>query len=96
MLASRKHDSSIGALEARWGLYSEASFRNGLKAILEDTFGVSVQRYEGYDDQGMVFGRPDQVELDVIIANGNCHPVRDHIIHRQGPHVHIWAEKRIL
>ena len=67
---SRKHDSSIGALGARWGLYSEASFRNGLKAILEDTFGVSVQRYEGYDDQGMVFGRPDQVELDVIIANG--------------------------
>lgn len=67
---SRKHDSSIGALGARWGLYSEASFRNGLKAILEDTFGVSVERYEGFDHQGMVFGRPDQVELDVIIANG--------------------------
>ena len=67
---SRKHDSSIGALGARWGLYSEASFRNGLKAILEDTFGVRVERYKGFDDQGMVFGRPDQVELDVIISNG--------------------------
>ena len=67
---SRKHDSSIGALGARWGLYSEASFRNGLKAILEDTFEVRVERYEGFDAQGMVFGRPDQVELDVIISNG--------------------------
>ncbi len=67
---SRKHDSSIGALGARWGLYSEATFRNGLKAILEDTFEVKVERYHGYDHQGMVFGRPDQVELDVIIANG--------------------------
>ncbi|MFP4284520.1 MAG: PD-(D/E)XK nuclease family protein [Desulfovermiculus sp.] len=67
---SRKHDSSIGALGARWGLYSEASFRNGLKAILEDTFEVKVERYQGYDQQGLVFGRPDQVELDVIIANG--------------------------
>ncbi|MEE6162383.1 DUF3782 domain-containing protein [Cylindrospermopsis raciborskii DSH] len=25
---------------SRWGLYSEASFRNGLKAILGQSFGV--------------------------------------------------------
>ena len=30
-----KHDSHIGALGARWGLSSEASFRNGLKGILD-------------------------------------------------------------
>lgn len=28
----RKYEGSIGALGARWGLQSEASFRNGLKA----------------------------------------------------------------
>lgn len=55
---------------ARWGIYSEAAFRNGLRAILEESFGVIVQRYEDYDYEGQVFGRPDQIELDVIIYNG--------------------------
>lgn len=74
MLASikavdRRIDSTIGALGARWGLQAEASFRNGLKAILEESFGVKVERYEDYDHEGVVFGRPDQVELDVIIQD---------------------------
>jgi hypothetical protein len=67
---NRKYDSTIGALGSRWGLYSEASFRNGLKGILEDSFGVEVINLNEFDDQGEVFGRPDQVEIDVIIKNG--------------------------
>jgi len=67
---ARKHDASIGALGARWGLYSEASFRNGLKAILEESFGVEVLNVVEYDDQGEVFGRPDQVELDILVRDG--------------------------
>lgn len=67
---ARKHNSSIGALGSRWGLYSEQSFRNGLKAILEQSFGVEVLNINEYDEKGEVFGRPDQVELDVIIQNG--------------------------
>ena len=75
MLASikavdRRIDSTIGALGARWGLQAEGAFRNGLKAILEESFDVKVERYEDYDHDGLVFGRPDQVELDVIIHNG--------------------------
>jgi len=66
----QKHDPTIGALEARWGLHSEVAFRKGLRAILEGSFGVKVERYEDYDHKGTVFGRPDQVELDVIIHNG--------------------------
>ncbi len=62
----RRFDSTIGALGARWGLFSEASFRGGLKAILEE-LGVKVERYHDYDTEGMVFGRPDQVELDLLI-----------------------------
>ena len=65
----RRFDSTIGALGARWGLRSERAFRDGLKAILEESFGVKVERYEDYDHDGLVFGRPDQVELDVIIHN---------------------------
>ena len=65
----RRFDSTIGALGARWGLQSERAFRDGLKAILEESFGVKVERYEDYDHDGLVFGRPDQVELNVIIHN---------------------------
>jgi hypothetical protein len=67
---SRKHDSTIGALGARWGLHTEQSFRNALAGILVESFGVEVINVTEYDDAGEVFGRPDQVELDVIIQNG--------------------------
>ncbi len=62
-------ENSIGALGARWGILSEQSFRNGLKGILEDSFDVKVVHVNEYDDEGIVFGRPDQVELDLIILN---------------------------
>jgi hypothetical protein len=67
---SKKHDSTIGALGARWGLYTEHSFRNALKGILEDSFDVEVLNVTEYDDNGEVFGHPDQIELDIIIKNG--------------------------
>jgi hypothetical protein len=76
MLASvkalnKKHESSIGALGSRWGIQSEKAFRDGLKSILEESFHVKVEQYLDYDEEGEVFGRPDQVELDVIIYNGS-------------------------
>jgi len=66
----RRIDSGIGALGARWGIQAESSFRNGLKAILEESFGVEVINVTEYDAKGEVFGQPDQVELDVIIKDG--------------------------
>jgi hypothetical protein len=66
----RRYDSTIGALGARWGLYSEASFRNALRGILEESFGVQVLNITDFDESGEVFGRPDQIELDLIIKNG--------------------------
>ena len=66
----RKYDSTIGALGARWGLHSEQSFRNALKGILEKLAAVEVLNVIEYDDAGEVFGRPEQIELDIIIKNG--------------------------
>jgi hypothetical protein len=66
----RRYDSTIGALGARWGFYSEASFRNALRGILEESFGVQVLNITDFDESGEVFGRPDQIELDLIIKNG--------------------------
>jgi hypothetical protein len=66
----RKYDSTIGALGAHWGLYSEQSFRNALRGILTGFFNLEVINVIEYDDTGAVFGRPDQIELDLIIKNG--------------------------
>jgi len=70
MAQAKKFDRSIGALGARWGLQSEKAFRDALAGILEEHFGVEVINVNEYDDQGVVFGRPEQVELDVIIKDG--------------------------
>jgi hypothetical protein len=70
MLTNRRLDQSIGALGARWGLRSEESFRNALRGILESSFGVQVLHINEFDDQGEVFGKPDQVEIDLIIKDG--------------------------
>ena len=66
----KRFDSTIGALGSRWGIASEASFRNALAGILTESFGVEVLNLTLYDHDGEVFGRPDQVELDLIIKNG--------------------------
>ena len=66
----RRIDQTISALGARWGIMSENAFRNALRGILEENFGVKVERVQYKDESGEVFGRPDQVELDVVIYNG--------------------------
>ena len=70
MAMADRLDRRLGALGARWGLLSETAFRDGLAAILEKSFGVEVVNINDYDDEGLVFGRPDQVELDILIKNG--------------------------
>ncbi|MCX7873630.1 MAG: DUF3782 domain-containing protein [Caldimicrobium sp.] len=66
----RDYNKTIGALGSRWGLRAEKSFRDAMKGILEEDFKVKVERYMAYDDKGKVFGRPDQIELDLIIQDG--------------------------
>ena len=69
--AIRRFNHTVQGLGARWGLQSEEAFRNGLAAILTDELGFRVERYEGYDDSGSVFGHPEQIEMDVIIRNAS-------------------------
>jgi len=66
-----KHfDMQIGALGSRWGLKTEESFRAAAEGILGEDFGLHVGRYLAYDEQGEVFGRPDQIEIDLLIRDG--------------------------
>ena len=66
----RKYNSNIGALGSRWGIQTEGAFRNALKGILEESFDIKVFNVTEFDHEGEVFGRPDQIELDIIIRNG--------------------------
>jgi len=64
----KRLESAIGGLDARRGIMSEESFRQGLKGILQD-LGLKVERNLDYDPEGYVFGHPEQVEPDVLIKN---------------------------
>jgi hypothetical protein len=69
-LFRRTFTSLIGGLGARWGMQTEEAFRQAMRTILED-IGFTTERFLDYDTSGEVFGEPDQVELDVVVRNGN-------------------------
>ena len=60
----------ISALGARWGLIAEEAFREGLKNILEKEFGLKVEKWRAYDEGGIVFGYPSEVEVDIAVRDG--------------------------
>jgi hypothetical protein len=70
IMAFERIQSSITAIGARLGMHSESAWRNGLRAILETDFGVKVENVVEFDEKGEVFGRADQIELDVVIYDG--------------------------
>ncbi len=63
--------SYLSAMLVRCGLQSESVFHTELVEILAQEIDWQVQNYVQMDTQGLVFGRPDQVELDVVVQNGN-------------------------
>jgi hypothetical protein len=60
----------VEALGARWGLHSEEAFREGMRSVLAQRFGARVRHWEGFDQEGTVFGHPASVELDLVVDNG--------------------------
>jgi len=67
----RRH---IDALGARWGLLAEEDFRESLKGLVERVFGGKVERWSHYDKEGVVFGHPSMVDVDLIVKD------REHIL----------------
>ena len=64
-------DRKLTALGARWGVESEDAFRNAMKGVVGDILGVAaVSRWAYFDREGVVYGYPSQVEVDVVIKNG--------------------------
>jgi hypothetical protein len=63
-------EKQVAENHAIWAEIKAAREREALKGILEDSFGVEVLNINDYDDEGLVFGRPEQVEIDIIVHNG--------------------------
>ena len=63
---------SLNALGSRWGTLAEGAFREGITGILGDS-GYEVIRYDVEDKDGIVFGRPSNVEIDVVAKNTEIH-----------------------
>jgi hypothetical protein len=87
----RTIETQIGGLGARWGMQAEEAFRNGMKTILEEV-GFRAERYLAYDTEGEVFGRPDQVELDVVVQDGKVIVIEIKSSLDRG-HVHLCTHK---
>lgn len=45
------------------------SFREAMKNIVEKVFGGTVDKWAKYDYEGLVYGRPAIVEVDLIIKD---------------------------
>ncbi|MCE4624222.1 MAG: DUF3782 domain-containing protein [Caldisphaeraceae archaeon] len=69
MLGFEKLDRRISALGARWGIESESSFRNGLKGIIEKELNYKVEQIKVYDSEGIVYGYPSEIEIDLSVYN---------------------------
>ena len=83
--------SQLGGLGARWGLQTEEAFRNGMRTILQEV-GFTAERFLTYDQEGDVFGQPDQIELDVVIKNGRLILIEIKSSVDRG-HVHLFDRK---
>jgi len=59
----------LTGIGARWGLMSEEAFKEGLKGLLEKELKLKVERWESYDDEGLVYGYPSRVEVDIALRN---------------------------
>ena len=69
--AIKAFDRRLMALGARWGVESEEAFRNAMKGIVEGILGVArVSKWVYFDKDGVVYGHPSQVEVDVAIRDG--------------------------
>ena len=60
---------TLATVAHRFGVLSESAFREAIRGIVEELFGVKAYRWTVYDDEGVVYGRPAQVEVDVVVTD---------------------------
>ena len=48
---------------------AESAFRESLRRLLEKELGFKVERWRAYDESGIVFEYPSEVEIDVAVSD---------------------------
>jgi hypothetical protein len=65
----------VNAIGVRYGVVTEEAFRSSIKYLVEDLLKLyKVEKWVYYDSEGLVYGRPSVVEVDVFIRD------REHIL----------------
>ncbi|RLG44150.1 MAG: hypothetical protein DRN78_00510 [Thermoproteota archaeon] len=65
-----KLDRTIIAIAHRFGILTEASFREAMKYVVEETLGVAkVERWVYRDEEGIVYGYPAIIEVDIVVKD---------------------------
>ncbi|WP_069807626.1 PD-(D/E)XK nuclease family protein [Vulcanisaeta thermophila] len=60
----------INALGTRWGVVTEEAFRDSIKYLVEDLLKTyKVSKWVYYDAEGIVYGYPSLVDVDVLIRD---------------------------
>jgi len=68
--AIKELTSSMRALGMRYGIYTERAFRESIKYLIEDLLReYRVERWEWVDREGIVYGHPSVIEVDVLIRD---------------------------
>ena len=60
---------TLATVAHRFGVLSESAFREAIKGIVEELFGASAFRWTTYDKEGIVYGYPSEVEVDVVVKD---------------------------
>ena len=63
---------AVVTIAHRFGALAEETFREAMSGILEKYFGVKASRWTYFDRDGLVYGSPSMVEVDLIIKD-NVH-----------------------
>ncbi len=60
----------VTVIAHRFGVISESSFREGMRYVVEEVLGAArVSRQILRDDEGIVYGHPADVEVDVVVRD---------------------------
>jgi len=65
----------LAAIAHRFGVLSEAGFREAMKYVIEEVLGAAkVEQWVYRDDEGFVYGYPSVVEVDSVVRD------REHVL----------------
>lgn len=66
--ALRELTSAIQSIGLRYGIFTEEAFRESIKYLVEDLLkSYEVKKWRWFDQEGIVYGYPSIVEVDVFI-----------------------------